>query len=166
MLESSNSCKKAHAAEGLLLSPNTPPSFFSFADIVMEDVPTTPPLAPPATTLNGPAGSPAPPTNSAVISPPPPPAAALPAPQASAQTERDSRRSGSVGGRMGLTKEVLSAHTQQEEQAFLDRFKDLSKLRVFDQTTSSAPRWQPPSANPLSRGECWPSRTLKIQDKR
>lgn len=46
---------------------------------------------------------------------------------------------------MGLTKEVLSAHTQQEEQAFLDRFKDLSKLRVFD---------QPPSANPLARGEC------------
>lgn len=55
---------------------------------------------------------------------------------------------------MGLTKEVLSAHTQQEEQAFLDRFKDLSKLRVFDQTaSSSALRWQPPSANPLSRGE-------------
>ncbi|CAF96697.1 unnamed protein product [Tetraodon nigroviridis] len=53
---------------------------------------------------------------------------------------------------MGLTKEVLSAHTQQEEQAFLDRFKDLSKLRVFDQTASSALRWQPPSANPLSRG--------------
>lgn len=58
---------------------------------------------------------------------------------------------------MGLTKEVLSAHTQQEEQAFLDRFKDLSKLRVFDQTASSALRLQPPAANPLARGEC-PSR--------
>lgn len=55
---------------------------------------------------------------------------------------------------MGLTKEVLSAHTQQEEQAFLDRFKDLSKLRVFDQTAPSALRLQPPAANPLSRGEC------------
>lgn len=55
---------------------------------------------------------------------------------------------------MGLTKEVLSAHTQQEEQAFLDRFKDLSKLRVFDQTASSALRLQPPAVNPLSRGEC------------
>lgn len=53
---------------------------------------------------------------------------------------------------MGLTKEVLSAHTQQEEQAFLDRFKDLSKLRVFDQTTSSALRYHTPAANPLSRG--------------
>lgn len=62
---------------------------------------------------------------------------------------------------MGLTKEVLSAHTQQEEQAFLDRFKDLSKLRVFDQTASSALRWQPPSANPLTRGECRRRRLLK-----
>lgn len=67
---------------------------------------------------------------------------------------------------MGLTKEVLSAHTQQEEQAFLDRFKDLSKLRVFDQTASSALRWQPPSGNPLSRGERHHSTTLKTQDKR
>uniref|UniRef100_A0A8B9KAR2 Period circadian clock 1b n=1 Tax=Astyanax mexicanus TaxID=7994 RepID=A0A8B9KAR2_ASTMX len=33
---------------------------------------------------------------------------------------------------LGLTKEVLSAHTQQEEQNFLCRFKDLSQLRVFD----------------------------------
>lgn len=62
---------------------------------------------------------------------------------------------------MGLTKEVLSAHTQQEEQAFLDRFKDLSKLRVFDQTASSALRWQPPAANPLWRGECGHSPALK-----
>lgn len=53
---------------------------------------------------------------------------------------------------MGLTKEVLSAHTQQEEQAFLDRFKDLSKLRVFDQTASSTLRCHTPAANPLSRG--------------
>uniref|UniRef100_A0A8C9TL76 Period circadian clock 1b n=1 Tax=Scleropages formosus TaxID=113540 RepID=A0A8C9TL76_SCLFO len=41
-------------------------------------------------------------------------------------------------GRLGLTKEVLSAHTQQEEQAFLSRFRDLSQLRVFD--PSSAPQ--------------------------
>lgn len=67
---------------------------------------------------------------------------------------------------MGLTKEVLSAHTQQEEQAFLDRFKDLSKLRVFDQTASSALRWQPPAANPLSRGECRHSRTLQTRRQR
>uniref|UniRef100_A0A8C8VQ16 Period circadian regulator 1 n=1 Tax=Pelusios castaneus TaxID=367368 RepID=A0A8C8VQ16_9SAUR len=36
---------------------------------------------------------------------------------------------------VGLTKEVLSAHTQQEEQAFLSRFKDLSELHVFDAPT-------------------------------
>lgn len=115
----------------------------------MEDVPATPPLAPPT-------AAPAPPANSATIAPSPLPASSLPAPQASAQAEREGRRSGSVGGRMGLTKEVLSAHTQQEEQAFLDRFKDLSKLRVFDQTASSALRWQPPNANPLARGESDP----------
>ncbi len=63
---------------------------------------------------------------------------------------------GSGGGRMGLTKEVLSAHTQQEEQAFLDRFKDLSKLRVFDQTASSTMRCHTPAANPLSRGRGTP----------
>lgn len=31
----------------------------------------------------------------------------------------------------GLTKEVLSTHTQQEEQAFLTRFKDLSQLHLI-----------------------------------
>uniref|UniRef100_A0AAQ5WZ15 PAS domain-containing protein n=1 Tax=Amphiprion ocellaris TaxID=80972 RepID=A0AAQ5WZ15_AMPOC len=49
-----------------------------------------------------------PPTTSTPSTPPP----TTPTPPAS-------------GGRLGLTKEVLSAHTQQEEQAFLDRFKDL-----------------------------------------
>ncbi|XP_044134810.1 period circadian protein homolog 1 isoform X1 [Bufo gargarizans] len=33
---------------------------------------------------------------------------------------------------LGLTKEVLSAHTQREEQAFLTRVQSLSQLRVFD----------------------------------
>ncbi|KAM9003305.1 period circadian protein homolog 1 isoform X1 [Sarcophilus harrisii] len=33
---------------------------------------------------------------------------------------------------VGLTKAVLSLHTQKEEQAFLTRFRDLSRLRVFD----------------------------------
>lgn len=127
---------------------NTLPHFFSITDIIMEDAPTTPTLALPATTPACPSGSRTPPANIAVAPPPPP----LASPQAAAQPERDSRRSGSMGGRMGLTKEVLSAHTQQEEQAFLDRFKDLSKLRVFDQTTSSTLRCHTPTANPLSRG--------------
>uniref|UniRef100_A0A3B4Z1E8 Period circadian clock 1b n=1 Tax=Seriola lalandi dorsalis TaxID=1841481 RepID=A0A3B4Z1E8_SERLL len=103
------------------------------SDIVMEEAPTTPTLAPPMTTPTLPASGLTPPANT-----------------------RDSRRNGSVGGggggRLGLTKEVLSAHTQQEEQAFLDRFKDLSKLRVFDQTASSTVRCHTQAANPLSRG--------------
>nr|XP_046235895.1 period circadian protein homolog 1b isoform X2 [Scatophagus argus] len=118
-------------------------------DIVMEEAPTTPTLAPPTTTPPRPASGPTPPASTPITPPPLPPPQATP-------PERDSRRSGSVGGggggRMGLTKEVLSAHTQQEEQAFLDRFKDLSKLRVFDQTASSTLRCQTPAANPLSRG--------------
>ncbi|XP_037532318.1 period circadian protein homolog 1b isoform X2 [Nematolebias whitei] len=115
-------------------------------DIVMEDAPTIPTLAPP------PIITPSPPTatltpftcaqtlpantivNSSTLPPPPPPP---PPPQAS-HPERDSWRNGGGGAnRLGLTKEVLSAHTQQEEQAFLDCFKDLSKLRVFDQTSST-----------------------------
>uniref|UniRef100_A0A3Q3ABB5 Period circadian clock 1b n=1 Tax=Kryptolebias marmoratus TaxID=37003 RepID=A0A3Q3ABB5_KRYMA len=131
-------------------------------DIIMEDAPTTPTLAPPpATTPTPPTATltpltcaPAPPANTAFtpssLPPPPPPP---PPPQAQAsQSERDSWRSGGGGGasRLGLTKEVLSAHTQQEEQAFLERFKDLSKLRVLDQTTSSTVHCPTPAA--LSRG--------------
>lgn len=132
------------------------------SDIVMEEAPTTPTLAAPFAaqtpldmTPTSPASSLALPANAAITPPPPPP----PLPQAS-QPDRDSRRSGSVGGgaaggggsRLGLTKEVLSAHTQQEEQAFLDRFKDLSKLRVVDQTMSSTVRCHAAAGNPLSRG--------------
>ncbi|CAJ1086157.1 period circadian protein homolog 1b isoform X2 [Xyrichtys novacula] len=124
-------------------------------DIVMEEAPTTPMPAPSTTTPPRLTSGPTPSTNAAVTPPPPPPPPPL---HQAAQPERDSRRSGSVGGgsggggRMGLTKEVLSAHTQQEEQAFLDRFKDLSRLRVFDQTTSSGLQCQTTAANPLSRG--------------
>uniref|UniRef100_A0A4W5KW01 Period circadian clock 1a n=1 Tax=Hucho hucho TaxID=62062 RepID=A0A4W5KW01_9TELE len=45
---------------------------------------------------------------------------------------RDGHRSAGCSGRLGLTKEVLSAHTQQEEQVFLSRFRDLGQLRVLD----------------------------------
>ncbi|TKS92890.1 Period circadian protein -like protein 1 [Collichthys lucidus] len=121
------------------------------SDIVMEEAPTTPTLAPPTTTLTRPTSGLTPPATTAVTPPPLPPPPPPPLPQAT-QPERDSRRSGGGGGRMGLTKEVLSAHTQQEEQAFLDRFKDLSKLRVFDQTAPTTLRCQTPAANPLSRG--------------
>lgn len=113
----------------------------------MEEAPTTPTLAPP-TIMPTPFMS-----GQTVTSPPLPPPP--PPPPHSTQPERDGRRSGSAaggGGRLGLTKEVLSAHTQQEEQAFLDRFKDLSKLRVFDQAASSTVHCRTPAGNPLSRG--------------
>ncbi|XP_072315291.1 period circadian protein homolog 1b isoform X2 [Eucyclogobius newberryi] len=124
-------------------------------DIVMEEAPTTPTLAAPSTIHTPPACVSTPasistPPSSTIISPPPLPPPPPP-PFTQAQSERDTRRSGS-GGSLGLTKEVLSAHTQQEEQAFLDRFKDLSKLRVFDQTTSSTVHCPTPATNPLSRG--------------
>lgn len=32
---------------------------------------------------------------------------------------------------LGLTKEVLAAHTQKEEQSFLLKFKEMRKLHVF-----------------------------------
>ncbi|KAM3857773.1 period circadian protein homolog 1b [Diretmus argenteus] len=124
------------------------------SDIVMEEAPSTPTLAPPTTTAAAPASIPTPPTNA----PMPPVSRAIttpPLPPPAAQPERDARRSGGGGGaagRLGLTKEVLSAHTQQEEQAFLDRFKDLSKLRVFDPTASSTVHCHTTATNPLSRG--------------
>uniref|UniRef100_A0A8C1G4Z0 Period circadian clock 1b n=1 Tax=Cyprinus carpio TaxID=7962 RepID=A0A8C1G4Z0_CYPCA len=73
--------------------------------------------------------------------------------------DRDAGRRGGLGGagaaggsgggeRLGLTKEVLSAHTQQEEQNFMCHFRDLSKLRVFDPTSAVRQR----SSAPLARG--------------
>ncbi|XP_027480567.1 period circadian protein homolog 1 isoform X4 [Zalophus californianus] len=44
---------------------------------------------------------------------------------------------------VGLTKAVLSLHTQKEEQAFLSRFRDLSRLRALDGS----------SPGPLAPGE-------------
>lgn len=107
------------------------------SDIVMEEAPPTPnaatqPQVPPTM------------TSSLPLSPAP---------------DRDAGRRGGPGGtgvaggsgggeRLGLTKEVLSAHTQKAEQNFMCRFRDLSKLRVFDPT--SAVRRQ--ATVPLARG--------------
>ncbi|XP_036453585.1 period circadian protein homolog 1b [Colossoma macropomum] len=105
------------------------------SDIVMEEAPTTPVPAPPVPQ------SPAPPTIAAtpsLLPPPTPPSPALTA----------EREAGRRGGRLGLTKEVLSAHTQQEEQNFMCRFRDLSQLRVFD--PASALRRH--TTTPLNRG--------------
>ncbi|CAL8383553.1 unnamed protein product [Arctogadus glacialis] len=97
------------------------------SDIVMEEAPPPATLAPPTSTLTA-----------ASMTPPPP---------AWAPVEWAGRRAGP--GRAGLTREVLSLHTQQEETAFLHRFKDLSKLRVLDPTTSSTVHCHPAA---LSRG--------------
>uniref|UniRef100_A0AAY4A6L8 PAS domain-containing protein n=1 Tax=Denticeps clupeoides TaxID=299321 RepID=A0AAY4A6L8_9TELE len=91
------------------------------SDIVMEDAPPTPTSALAATQAQ---------TTPSIPPPPPPPMPPAASPSSAAPAEREARRGGS--GRLGLTKEVLSAHTQQEEQNFLCRFKDLSQLRVFD----------------------------------
>ncbi|KAL8177143.1 UNVERIFIED_CONTAM: hypothetical protein K2H54_042602 [Gekko kuhli] len=55
------------------------------------------------------------------------PSATPPAPPSSVTPDREQQYR-----KMGLTKEVLSVHTQKEEQAFLTRFKDLSQLHVFN----------------------------------
>ncbi|XP_010886281.2 period circadian protein homolog 1b isoform X2 [Esox lucius] len=99
------------------------------SDIVMEEAPPTP--ATPSTIKSPPAG---------IAPPPPPPKVGSP----------PCRRGGSLTRAPGLTKEVLSAHTQQEEQAFLCRFSDLSQLRVFD--PASALRSPLPANSPLPRG--------------
>ncbi|KAJ3585323.1 hypothetical protein NHX12_014044 [Muraenolepis orangiensis] len=103
------------------------------SDIVMEEAPPTPTLAPPTPTMAHPMVRPALPVATSPLT---------------VGTAACLRRSGG-GSRLGLTKEVLSAHTQQEEEVFLDRFKDLSKLRVFDPSSSTI-RCHAPS--PLARG--------------
>uniref|UniRef100_A0A3P9HCG5 Period circadian regulator 1 n=1 Tax=Oryzias latipes TaxID=8090 RepID=A0A3P9HCG5_ORYLA len=119
------------------------------SDIVMEEAPVVlaPPPPPPTARVLTPSAVTA--STFTVGSIPPANAAVTPSVPASLpQTGQPESWRGGGGGRLGLTKEVLSAHTQQEEQAFLDRFKDLSKLRVFDQTASLAARCHVPAAPP------------------
>ncbi|XP_060635928.2 period circadian protein homolog 1 isoform X1 [Anolis sagrei] len=55
------------------------------------------------------------------------PSATPPAPAPNVAPDREQQYR-----KVGLTKEVLSIHTQKEEQAFLTRFKDLSQVHVFN----------------------------------
>lgn len=107
------------------------------SDIVMEEAPPTPNAAAPATQPQ------APPT----VTPSLPPS---PAPDRDAGRRGGAGAAGGSGGgeRLGLTKEVLSAHTQQEEHNFMYRFRDLSELRVFDPTSAVRQR----ATAPLARG--------------
>lgn len=120
-------------------------TFYCFSltttDIVMEDAPPTPNAAAPATQPQ------APPTATPSLPP-------SPAPDRDAGRRGGPGGAGSAGGSrggemLGLTKEVLSAHTQQEEQNFMYRFRDLSELRVFDPASAVRQR----ATAPLARGE-------------
>lgn len=51
-------------------------------------------------------------------------------PTAVPEKEKEKERRGGASAGKGLTKAVLSTHTQQEEQAFLNRFRDVSQLRM------------------------------------
>ncbi|KAK7125878.1 hypothetical protein R3I93_021297 [Phoxinus phoxinus] len=87
--------------------------------VMMEEPPTTPT---PSTS--------APPTAVASDMPvnpqqTPSPTAALP------EKEKEKERRGGGNAGKGLTKAMLSTHTQQEEQAFLNRFRDVSQLRMI-----------------------------------
>uniref|UniRef100_A0A8C1GMA6 Period circadian clock 1a n=1 Tax=Cyprinus carpio TaxID=7962 RepID=A0A8C1GMA6_CYPCA len=86
--------------------------------VMMEEPPTTPT---PSTS--------APPTSIASPMPVNPQQAMSPTAAVPEKEKEKERRSGGNAGK-GLTKAVLSAHTQQEEQAFLDRFRDISHLRM------------------------------------
>ena len=71
--------------------------------------------------------------NHSSATPQPPASLAPPIPTAQvAPPEREGRRPACGSAPVGLTKEVLSAHTQQEEQVFLSRFQDLSQLTALE----------------------------------
>lgn len=92
--------------------------------VMMEEPPTTPTPS-----------TPAPPTS--VTSPMPMnPQQATSSTAAVLEKEKEKERRGGGTPGKGLTKAVLSAHTQQEEQAFLNRFKDISHLRMVQPSGS------------------------------
>ncbi|XP_030889316.1 period circadian protein homolog 1 isoform X3 [Leptonychotes weddellii] len=63
---------------------------------------------------------------------------------------------------VGLTKAVLSLHTQKEEQAFLSRFRDLSRLRALD---GSSPAPLAPGERGCHHGPAPPSRRHHCRSK-
>ncbi|XP_051540599.1 period circadian protein homolog 1a isoform X2 [Myxocyprinus asiaticus] len=87
--------------------------------VMMEDPPTipTPSTPAPPTSITSPM-----PMNSQLTS-----SSTTAAPEIDKEKER---RGGGGSTGKGLTKAMLSAHTQQEEQAFLNRFRDVSQLRM------------------------------------
>ncbi|XP_035950423.1 period circadian protein homolog 1 isoform X2 [Halichoerus grypus] len=63
---------------------------------------------------------------------------------------------------VGLTKAVLSLHTQKEEQAFLSRFRDLSRLRALD---GSSPAPLAPGERGCHHGPAPPGRRHHCRSK-
>ncbi|XP_053748320.1 period circadian protein homolog 1 isoform X2 [Panthera pardus] len=63
---------------------------------------------------------------------------------------------------VGLTKAVLSLHTQKEEQAFLSRFRDLGRLRGFD---GSSPAPLAPGERGCHHGPAPPGRRHHCRSK-
>ncbi|XP_061446782.1 period circadian protein homolog 1 isoform X2 [Rhineura floridana] len=72
--------------------------------------------------------------------------------------------------KVGLTREVLSVHTQKEEHAFLTRFKDLSQLHIFDSSSglSQAEREPkgPPRQTARGRGRSRKSKAKRIKQNK
>ncbi|KAL6472124.1 hypothetical protein MHYP_G00183120 [Metynnis hypsauchen] len=106
--------------------------------VMMEEPPTTPTPAPSIAAPQNPTASPTGATAQPAASPSP----------AEKEKDKEGRRGGGGVSRWGLTKEVLSTHTQQEEQAFLNRFKDLSQLRLIQ----SSPTERRQTATPAAKG--------------
>ncbi|XP_062813835.1 period circadian protein homolog 1 isoform X2 [Anolis carolinensis] len=75
------------------------------------------------------------------------PSATPPAPPPNVTPDREQQYR-----KVGLTKEVLSIHTQKEEQAFLTRFKDLSQVHVFNSSLGLSSQGQAHPGPHANRG--------------
>uniref|UniRef100_A0A673L7P6 Period circadian protein homolog 1-like n=1 Tax=Sinocyclocheilus rhinocerous TaxID=307959 RepID=A0A673L7P6_9TELE len=114
--------------------------------VMMEEPPTTPTpstSAPPTSVT-----SPMPMNPQQAVSP----TAAVP------EKEKEKERRGGGNTGKGLTKAVLSAHTQQEEQAFLSRFRDISHLRMVQPSGPPQRRHtSTPGAKGVNSSQYYPS---------
>ncbi|XP_072515755.1 period circadian protein homolog 1a [Salminus brasiliensis] len=116
--------------------------------VMMEETPITPTPAPstaaPQNSTTSPTGAAAQP-------------AASPSPAEKREKEQEGRRGGAGVTFRGLTKEVLSTHTQQEEQAFLNRFRDLSQLPLIQSSPPQRRQTATPAAKGVRSSQNYPS---------
>uniref|UniRef100_A0A9J8B106 Period circadian clock 1a n=1 Tax=Cyprinus carpio carpio TaxID=630221 RepID=A0A9J8B106_CYPCA len=74
------------------------------------------------------------------------------------ESEKEKERRGGGNTGKGLTKAVLSAHTQQEEQAFLSRFRDISHLQMVQPSGPPQHRhMSTPGAKGVNSSQNYPS---------